>query len=179
MKKIKCSSDNSSLVSPSLKLIAAAAISCAALGASADTYYWKPGSTQGLWTDLSNWSTESVAGAAAGSLPGSSDELYGPASYNFDLENQERTVSKCKQESDFDTVYCFFLEKGTFKVTGELRRARGSIDINDGATLLIPSGATIYTGVYQCIPRNNRSSAFSRKHQFRRKHGCTGHGSFL
>ena len=49
----------------------------------AATYYWKKGSTQGLWTDLSNWSTDGVEGAAAVALPGSSDELYGQASYNF------------------------------------------------------------------------------------------------
>lgn len=153
MKAVRCTAKSSCTAA---KLLAAIAVSSAALCASAATYYWKPGTTQGLWTDLSNWSTESVAGAAAGSLPGSSDELYGQGSYNFLLGGQSYAVKKCYNDTDSTGNYSIALENGTLEFTSELRCIKGSVDINNAATLRIPVNSTIYTGLYRGAEEENR-----------------------
>ena len=127
-----------------LALLFAVAATCA----QAKTYYWKPGATQGLWTDLSNWSTEGFDGAAATALPASTDELYGLASYNFDLGNQTRTIKKCYNDSNSTDSFSITLENGRLDITGELRCCRGTVDVNNGATLQMPANSTIYTGLY-------------------------------
>lgn len=153
MKKIKCSSDNSLLLSPSLKLIAAAAISCAALGASADTYYWKPGSTQGLWTTLSNWSTEGVDGADATVLPGSSDSLDGgvqnvaDGDYNFDLNGGSFTILGWNIPSDWDNHY-LTLANGSLTFSGTIQTHSGQINVNSDGVLDLALGSTFEPGLY-------------------------------
>ena len=146
MNKIKCSSDNSYLASSSLKLIAAAAISCAALGASAATYYWKPGTTQGQWTTIENWSTESATGATASVLPGSGDSLAPNQSYNFNLAGGTYTLVGLYDGNDTQTT--FAIENGTLKFSSEVRRESTVIDINSGATLHMLSTSTLYPGCY-------------------------------
>ena len=126
-----------------LALLFAVAATCA----QATTYYWKPGTTQGLWTDLSNWSTAGIDGADASALPGSSDSLYNAGHYNFDLGGETRTLATWPNPGNY-THYTMTLANGTLKFTGEVRRYSGEININSGATLFMPSGSTLYTGVY-------------------------------
>ena len=119
----------------------------AATCAQATTYYWKPGATQGLWTDLSNWSTTAIDGADASALPGSSDSLNNAGHYNFDLGGETRTLATWPEPEDY-THYTMTLANGTLKFTGGVRRYSGEININSGATLFMPLGSTLYTGVY-------------------------------
>lgn len=138
------------------KLLAALAIASAALSASATTYYWKPGATQGLWSTPSNWSTESVDGATANTPPGNSDSLYSLVDFNVNLGGITNYLNEARTDGGYDTAYAYIFENGALQFSGELRRFRGSIDINNGATLLFPSGSTIYTGVYQGVTPERR-----------------------
>ena len=128
------------------KLLAAIAVSSAALCASAATYYWKPGATQGQWTTIENWSTESATGATASALPGSGDSLAPNQSYNFNLAGGTYTLVGLYDGNDTQTT--FAIENGTLKFSSEVRRESTVIDINSGATLHMLSTSTLYPGCY-------------------------------
>lgn len=138
--------DCSFSASRAVRFFVAIAAACTALGATAATYYWLPGATQGLWTNLENWSTASVSGAAATKLPGSGDSLAIGYSYNFDMNGETGTLSGMYEESD--VVSTMRIANGTLKFSGELRRTKCSFDIDSGATLWMLQGSTLYTGVY-------------------------------
>ncbi|MBR4893628.1 MAG: hypothetical protein IKZ36_00325, partial [Kiritimatiellae bacterium] len=79
--------------------------------AEATTYYWKPTYTSaefddskgyGLWSDISNWSTESETGESAASLPGKDDTIYGLGNPPYNTwvaeDNKWRQFDLCKGE---------------------------------------------------------------------------------
>lgn len=143
---------------PSIRLTTAICAAALAIGTisqvQATTYYWLPGDIQGVWDAQDNgvyinWSTEGLEGAAATALPSDADDLYGSSSVNIDLGNEVRTFKYCNTDGNYDTAFSMTIENGTLQFTREVRRFRGSIDINNGATLLMSSGSTLYTGVYQ------------------------------
>lgn len=143
---------------PSIRLTTAICAAALAIGTisqvQATTYYWLSGDTQGVWDAQDNgvyinWSTEGLEGAAATALPSNADDLYGSSSVNIDLGNEVRTFKYCNTDGNYDTAFSMTIENGTLQFTREVRRFRGSIDINNGATLLMSSGSTLYTGVYQ------------------------------
>lgn len=139
------------------KLLAALAIASAALSASATTYYWKPGATQGLWSTLSNWSTESVDGAAATTLPSPSDSLAGNYNYNFDLEDNSYTLSHWETPSDWDQHY-MTLANGSLTFTlgtsDGMSTHGGTIAVNAGGSLIFPSTSKFQPGLYSSSPIN-------------------------
>ena len=66
--------------SRAVRFFAAIAAACAALGASAATYYWKPdGDNYRSWGSKSSWSTESETGADADTCPSGTDVLACPS----------------------------------------------------------------------------------------------------
>ena len=105
--------DCSFTASRAVRFFAAIAAACAALCASAATYYWKPGATQGQWTTIENWSTESATGATASALPGSGDSLAPNQSYNFNLAGGTYTLVGLYDGNDTQTR--FAIENGTLK----------------------------------------------------------------
>ncbi len=117
-----------------INLVAAFVIAGAALSVNAATYYWKPGTTQGLWTNLSNWSTEGVDGAAAAALPNSSDSLSGVSDYNFDLEGGNYTLTAWEIPSDWNNHY-LTVANGTLTFTGEVSTHSGQINVGANGTL--------------------------------------------
>ena len=77
MKAVRCTAKSSYTAA---KLLAAIAVSSAALGASAATYYWKPdGTNYRSWGSKSSWSTESETGADANTYPSGTDVLACPS----------------------------------------------------------------------------------------------------
>ena len=141
--------DCSFTASRAVRFFVAIAAACAALGASAATYYWKPGTTQGQWTDLSNWSTESATGATASALPGSGDKFDAICDYNIDLCGETHQVYKMPEANGgFNDQHMFRIVNGTLKFSDDTRRHSGDITIDTGATLWMVLGSTLYTGVY-------------------------------
>ena len=114
---------------------------------SATTYYWKPGTTQGLWTSLSNWSTEAVDGADAAALPSSSDSLYNTGDYNFDLDGGSYTLTSWPTPDDWNNHY-LTLANGTLTFTGEVSTHSGQINVNSDGNLYFPSGSSLVLGIY-------------------------------
>ena len=113
----------------------------------AATYYWKPGSTQGLWTTIENWSTESATGETASALPGSGDKFDAKCDYNIDLCGETHQLSGMPENNHYDD-HVFTISNGILKFSGDARRHTGEVNINSGATLWMLSGSTLYTGVY-------------------------------
>ena len=131
-----------------IKLVCAtAACAFAVASAQATTYYWKPGRTQGLWTELGNWSTESISGANAESLPSESDSLYGTADYNFNLDDGSYTLAGWSTPGDWDNHY-LTITNGTLAFTGEVSTHSGWINVDSGATLELPVGSSFTPGLY-------------------------------
>lgn len=126
MKAVRCTAKSSYTAA---KLLAAAAISCAALGASAATYYWKPGAEQGLWTTIENWSTESATGAVAAELPDSDDSLAGAGDYNFDLNGGSYTLSAWIIPSDWNN-HNLTVTNGTLTFNGDVSTHSGKINVD-------------------------------------------------
>lgn len=144
MKAVRCTAESSYTAA---KLLAAIAVSSAALCASAATYYWKPGTTQGQWTTIENWSTESATGATASALPGSGDKFDAKCDYNIDLCGETHQLSGMPENNHYDDRV-FTISNGILKFSGDARRHTGEVNINSGATLWMLSGSTLYTGVY-------------------------------
>ena len=131
-----------------LKLVCAAvAVSLAATSAQATTYYWKPGTTQGLWTTLSNWSTESTTGADAEALPGASDSLYNSGDYNFDLDGGSYTLVSWPTPGDWNNHY-LTIANGSLTFSGEVSTHSGQINVNTDGSLNFPSGSSLVLGIY-------------------------------
>ena len=76
---------------PAAALLAAAVL--AATPAGAATYYWKQGSTFADYGTVANWSTESMSGADAASLPGPGDVLELNADYALDLGGDDWSLA--------------------------------------------------------------------------------------
>lgn len=129
-----------------IRLTTAVAMSLA-FSAQATTYYWKPGATQGLWTSLSNWSTEAVDGADAAALPGSSDSLYNTGDYNFDLDGGSYTLAGWPTPGDWNNHY-LTIENGSLTFSGEVSTHSGQINVNTDGVLTFPSGSSLVLGIY-------------------------------
>lgn len=131
-----------------LKLFCAlVAASLAVTSAQAETYYWKLGNTQGRWTELNNWSTESTSGADAETLPSASDSLYGTADYNFDLDGGSYTLTGWPTPGDWNNHY-LTIANGTLVFTGEVSTHSGQINVDSGATLELPASSSFIPGMY-------------------------------
>ena len=131
-----------------LKLVCAAvAVSLAATSAQATTYYWKPGTTQGLWTTLSNWSTEPTTGADAEALPGASYSLYNSGDYNFDLDGGSYTLVSWPTPGDWNNHY-LTIANGSLTFSGEVSTHSGQINVNTDGSLNFPSGSSLVLGIY-------------------------------
>ena len=126
-----------------LALLFAVAATCA----QATTYYWKPGATQGLWTDLSNWSTDGINGADASALPGSADDLHGNGDYNFDLAGNSYEIARWLTPGDWNNHY-LTVTNGTLAFTGEVSTHSGQINVDSGATLNLPAGSSFIPSIY-------------------------------
>lgn len=140
--------DCSFTASRAVRFLVAIAAACTALGAGAETYYWIPGNTQGLWTTLGNWSTEGVGGATAASLPSSGDSLYKFGDYNFDLDGGSYTITGWGSSLDGNWVSHYMtIANGSLTITGETRTHTGEINVNSDGVLVFPAGSTFYPGV--------------------------------
>ncbi len=134
---------------------AAATLILPLIPAQAATYYWKPNLAEpGLWTELSNWSTESIAGADAAALPGAGDSLSGgdkPTSndgnYNFDLGGGDYTISGWIVPDDWDNHY-LTLANGSLTFSGLVQTHSGAINVGSGGTLHLASGSEFIPGLY-------------------------------
>lgn len=136
--------------------IAATALALTAANSGAETYYWKPGTTQGLWTDISNWSTEAIDGADAAALPSASDSLYGTGDYNFDLGGGDYTLTGWPTPGDWNNHY-LTVANGTLAFTGEVSTHSGQINVDANGELNL-SGSFVpglYSGAGMQINVNN------------------------
>lgn len=137
-----------------INLVAAFVIAGAALSVNAATYYWKPGATQGLWTNLSNWSTEGVDGADATATPGESDNLDKLSDFNIDLNQGDYTIVGWGSDAGAWEHRNWTISNGRLTITGETRTHSGNWNIETGGDLIFPSGSTFYPGVDVNDPMN-------------------------
>ena len=131
--------------------------------AEATTYYWKPTYTSaefddskgyGLWSDISNWSTESETGESAASLPGKDDTIYGLGNPPYNTwvaeDNKWRQFDLCKGEwfiggwsksdSDWDRHNWRF-KNGTIHWTGKYSTHSDTVHLDEGASFIFDEGA--------------------------------------
>lgn len=127
--------------------IAATALALGAATAGATTYYWKPGATQGLWTTLSNWSTEAVDGADADALPGSGDSLWGNGDYNFDLDGGTYSLAGWPVPGDWNNHF-LTIANGTLAFTDDVSTHSGQINVDADGVLNLPAGSSFVPGLY-------------------------------
>ena len=118
----------------------------------ATTYYWKgvsysgsydPNAGYGLWSSLSNWSTESENGGDASALPSSSDKLYALGSSpwrHFDLEGDEWTIDGWDSSGDWNRHYWRFTN-GTLHWAGSNSTHSDTVHLDSGAVFIFDAGS--------------------------------------
>ena len=144
--------DCSFTASRAVRFFAAIAAACAALCASAATYYWKGGadpSNCGSYNLTANWSTQRVSGEDASSIPGENDDLYSAQSYAMDLGGESYLLGKWPDASDNDAEHYFYLNNGTLTFKGsEARSWYMRIILSNSANLVFSSNTTYMPGMY-------------------------------
>jgi hypothetical protein len=126
---------------------------CFARTSGATTYYWKgvsyesssydPNAGYGLWSSLSNWSTESESGADATALPGASDQIYGLINHKwrqFDLGGSEWTIGGWDTTGDWNRHHWRFTN-GTLHWAGSYSTHSDTVHLDSGAVFIFDAGS--------------------------------------
>ncbi len=151
-----------------------------AMCANGETYYWKgvnyvsstydTSAGYGVWSDCSNWSTESATGADATALPGPGDSIYGLVKNTwrqFDLNGGEWSIYGWQTTGDWDRHYWRF-RNGTLHWTGAKDpndpynskncTHSDTVHLDDGATFIMDAGS------YYCASFNHSATDEWRIH---------------